>query len=424
VLSFHRLAEDRGWSEREIAVLRLTAELFTSVIRRRQAEQELAESQRRLVQSQKMEAVGTLAGGIAHDFNNQLTVMLGNARFVMGEVTDPELREVLGDLTRAAEHCAQLTRSLLAFSRRKPTTQSVVDVHRIVSDSVDLLRPLIPRSIEFVLSQPKTQGRVRADPVQLQQVLVNLAVNARDAMPDGGRLRIGVRSVLLPGDRARALGLPKPGAYAEIEVADTGSGMEPEVQRRVFEPFYTTKAPGGGTGLGLATAYGIVQESGGVIEIESVPGHGSTFRVLLPKVQDEESSPEAPEPGATDGVGGTVLVVEDEEAVRRMARRIFEGGGYRVLDAADGVGALEIFDRLGDEIALVAADIEMPRLGGIELARRLARREPAPAVLLFSASHAAPRQDLVANLRTAFVEKPFDEDSLLGAARDLLIRQV
>jgi PAS domain S-box-containing protein len=282
VLGFHCVRAQKRWPEHEISLLRLVAELFASVLRRAQAEAELARSQKQLLQAQKMEAVGTLAGGIAHDFNNQLTVMLGNARFVLRRVQDADLREALSDLQRAAEHCAQLTRSLLAFSRRSVASPQPVDVARAVADMRDLVRPLLPSSIAFETALDPDLDAVRADPVQLQQVLINLAVNARDAMPRGGSLCVSARSVPLSESAARSLGLAAGGRYVEISVADTGEGMDEAIQARIFEPFFTTKGTGAGTGLGLATAYGIVKECGGAIAVESRPGLGSTFRVLLP----------------------------------------------------------------------------------------------------------------------------------------------
>jgi PAS domain S-box-containing protein len=292
-LGFESVDRRKSWKPESITLLRLVGEIFVTALRRKNTEENLRESQLQLMQAQKMEAVGTLAGGIAHDFNNQLTVMLGNARYVMRQVEDDvDVKDALNDLTRAAEHCAQLTRSLLAFSRRDAVSPRPLDVNTVVAEVEELLRPLIPSSIDFEIAPPAGGGWVKADSTQLQQVLVNLAINARDAMPDGGSLVISTRNRSVDADSAARLGVPGAGAYVEIGVMDTGRGIDEVTQKRIFEPFFTTKPLGEGTGLGLATAYGIVTESGGAIEVDSALDSGTTFRVLLPS-----SSGPAPDDG-------------------------------------------------------------------------------------------------------------------------------
>ena len=371
-----------------------------------------------------MEAVGTLAGGIAHDFNNQLTVMLANARYVMRQVEgDEDLNRALEDLNRAAEHCAQLTRSLLAFSRRTPDSPRSLDVGSVVAGAEELLRPLIPSSIDFAVDIRASQALVIADPTQLQQVLVNLVVNARDAMPEGGRLTL--RAEIRPVDRAEArrLGLAMPGPYVEFIVCDTGTGMDEPVRARVFEPFFTTKPVGQGTGLGLATAYGIVQQCGGAIGVESEPGCGSTFRVLLPQSLEfaagREGGPAARPPRGS----GTVLLAEDEPGVRRLLARMLRAGGYEVLEAPNGVDALRLGRQNADRLAALVTDVDMPAIGGVELARRLARRWPELPVLFISGTVADPLApgDLDAPAeRSQFLAKPFTEHALLEALHELL----
>jgi len=424
VLSFHREREQKSWSEREITLLRVVADLFASALRRKRAETSLEESQQRLLQAQKMEAVGTLAGGIAHDFNNQLTVMLANARYVMRQIEgDEDLNRALEDLSRAAEHCAQLTRSLLAFARRTPDSPRSLAVGSVVAGAEELLRPLIPSSIDFAVDVQASQALVIADPTQLQQVLVNLVVNARDAMPEGGRLTL--RAEVRPLDRAEAqcLGLAMPGPYVEFIVCDTGVGMDERVGARVFEPFFTTKPMGEGTGLGLATAYGIVQQCGGAIGLESEPGRGSTFRVLLPESLELAAGREGgPEPRPPRG-SGTVLLAEDEPGVRRLVARMLRTGGYEVLEAPNGADALRLGRQNADQLAALVTDVDMPAIGGVELARRLARRWPELPVLFISGTVADPLVpgDLDAPAeRSQFLSKPFTERSLLEALHELL----
>jgi PAS domain S-box-containing protein len=424
VLSFHREREAKCWSEREVTLLRVVADLFASALRRKRAETSLEESQRRLLQAQKMEAVGTLAGGIAHDFNNQLTVMLANARYVMRRAEgDEDLNRALEDLNRAAEHCAQLTRSLLAFARRTPDSPCSLDVDSVVAGAEELLRPLIPSSIDFEVDIRASQALVIADPTQLQQVLVNLVVNARDAMPEGGRLTLRAEIRRVDRDEARSLGLVMPGSYVEFIVRDTGTGMDEPVRVRVFEPFFTTKPVGQGTGLGLATAYGIVQQCGGAIGVESEPGCGSTFRVLLPQSLEiaagREGGPASPPPRGF----GTVLLAEDEPGVRRLLARMLRAGGYEVLEAPNGVDALRLGRQNADRLAALVTDVDMPAIGGVDLARRLARREQELPVLFISGAGADPLApgDLADPAgRVQLLAKPFTEQALLEALHGLL----
>jgi PAS domain S-box-containing protein len=377
---------------------------------RKEADAHREQLQSELLQAQKMEAVGQLAGGIAHDFNNHLTVILGFAEQLAEELGEQtRARSMVEDMTEAAERSAALTRKLLAFSRRQVVQPRIVDVNRLIRDLEPMLRRLIGEDIEMRLDLARDLGRVLADPAQLEQVVVNLAVNARDAMPHGGAITIATRSHAAPGRGGLA-----------IEVSDTGTGMDEATLARVFEPFFTTKPEGHGTGLGLSTVYGISRQLGGEVSALSRPGHGSCFELRLSLAEGEEavSDTSAAESALTGSE--TVLVVDDSELVRRFVRKAFESRGYRVLEAADGHEALGVVDtRPGVE--LVIADVIMPRLGGVELARELAGRPEAPAVLLMSGYAEAAldgRTELPGAAR--FLQKPFGAHELLGAARDVL----
>jgi signal transduction histidine kinase/ActR/RegA family two-component response regulator len=422
VLGLHWIRQRAGWSDGDLAVLQLMAGLFVGALRRKRAELRLEASQQQLSQAQKMEALGTLAGGIAHDFNNQLTVMLANARYAMRRLpADDEVASALADLHRAAQHCAQLTRGLLAFSRRTPASPRPLEVSAVVEEMEALLRPLIPSSIELKIVDRHAGARIVADPVQLQQVIVNLVVNARDAMPDGGRLTLSVSTRAVAGDEAAALGL-RPGPHVELAVEDSGVGIEPGVRERIFEPFFTTKEPGKGTGLGLATCYGIVQECRGAIAVESEPGHGAVFRVLLPESSSRAAEQDAPGAPAAPRGRGAVLVVEDEAGVRRALARALREGGYRVVEAVDGGEALELAAR--ERFDALVTDVDMPRLGGVDLARRLATdRAPLPVLFVSGTAVEALQSPRGPVPRCRFLGKPFSDAALLDALHGLLVER-
>ncbi|HSU17385.1 PAS domain S-box protein [Longimicrobium sp.] len=372
--------------------------------------------QAQLRQAQKMEAVGRLAGGIAHDFNNLLTAIKGNAGLLLGDLPAASpWREEVEEIDRASQRASDLTRQLLAFSRRQVLQPRVVDLNAVIADTRRMLRRLIEEDVEIDVALDPGAGRVEADPGQVEQVVLNLAVNARDAMPGGGRLAISTSAASVPQEPRT--GWPyyvAPGDYVRLDVRDSGMGMEPDILAHLFEPFFTTKPAGKGTGLGLSTVYGIVKQSGGYVWAESQVGAGSRFVVLLPRVPDAGAAPApAPEAAPGRGCGATVLLVEDEDSVRSLARRVLARAGYQVLEAPDGERALEVAGAHAGAIDLLLTDVVMPGGGGRKLADAMGRVRPATRVLYMSgypgdaiAEHGlAPEVDLL--------PKPFSPDTLL-----------
>ncbi len=374
-----------------------------------------------LRQAQKMEAMGRLAGGVAHDFNNILTIITGRCQILMRrEAENAALRRELDLISSAADRAAALTRQLLIFSRKEVVNPRVLDLGALVANLEKMLGRLIGEHIELVIVQEPGPGHVKADPGQLEQVLMNLAVNARDAMPTGGRLTIATADVDEAHARRHAGAVPGP--YVMLAVTDTGCGIPPDILPRIFEPFFTTKGPEKGTGLGLATVYGIIKQSGGDISVESEPGKGTTFRILLPRVDEPVAAPESlgAHPGALRG-SETILCAEDEDEVRALAREILRINGYTVLEARHGRDALGIAGRHSGPIHLLLTDVVMPQMGGPALARQLLRDRPEIKVLYVSGytddevlSHG------VAQGSVAFLQKPFTAVALLREIREVL----
>jgi PAS domain S-box-containing protein len=378
------------------------------------------ELEERLRQAQKLEAVGQLAGGIAHDFNNLLTAIEGYAGLVDASLSADDLaRADLDRIRQASARAAALTRQLLAFSRRQTLEPEVVDPADVIDEILPLLSRLLGEHIVLSTRHTLDHGHVRADRTQLEQVIVNLAVNARDAMPSGGRLSIDTVGVTLTADRVAGEPERPAGAYVRITVADTGRGIEPAVQRRIFEPYFTTKEVGRGTGMGLATVYGIVRQSGGWISVESESGVGTTFRIDLPTVEEpvgeEGLAPQPPVPTAHPG-SETVLLVEDEDVIRAWLRRVLVGRGYSVIDASSGAVALGLVD--GDvPIDLVVTDMVMPGIQGDELVDRLRDTRPGlPAVVI--SGFTGDSFDTVTLFQ--LLQKPFDAETLLRAVREAI----
>jgi PAS domain S-box-containing protein len=378
-----------------------------------------------LRQAQKMQAVGQLAGGMAHDFNNLLMVMKGHTEILADRLgPNAPLRENVEQLEKAADRAAALTRQLLAFSRMQVLQPRVIDLNRVVSELIQMLPRLIGENIELVFQPTKNLGPVRADAGQIEQALLNLVVNARDAMPSGGRLTIETANVDLDESYGQRRVIVEPGPYIMLAVSDTGCGMDAETQSHIFEPFFTTKEPGKGTGLGLSMVYGIVKQSGGFIWVYSEPGHGATFKIYLPEVKErvEEKPVERTSSGPITG-SETILLVEDEESVRDLVRNFLRDNGYTVLEAADGEQAVEVARRHRGALHLLVTDVVMPKLSGRELATRLLPNHPEMKVLYISGytNDAVVRHGVLEG-DMAFLQKPFTLKDLARKLREVLDR--
>ncbi len=374
-------------------------------------------------QAQKMEAVGRLAGGVAHDFNNLLTAILGTTSLLLEDLgPDAPARLDVQEIEKAGKRAAVLTRQLLAFSRQQILDPHVVDVNALVVNLERMLHRLIGEHIELKTSLAPGLGAVRADPGQLEQAIVNLVVNARDAMPQGGLLTIETANTDLDSSYAETHVPAQPGAYVRLAITDTGTGMDAATRAHLFEPFFTTKPPGKGTGLGLATVYGIVKQSGGYIWAYSELGHGTTFKIYLPRVA-AAAEPREPSSGVAQSSRGseTVLVVEDQAEVRTLARRALERRGYAVLEAWNGQEALGIAERHPSPIHLLVTDVVMPGMNGRELGAHVARQRPDMKVLYVSGypDESVVRDGLV-EPGLAFLQKPFTQGTLARKVREVL----
>ena len=381
------------------------------------------ELEEQLRHSQKMEALGRLAGGVAHDFNNLMTAVTGYSDLALAKLEKGHpLRAGIEQIAKAGERAASLTRQLLVFSRRQVLQTGIVDLNAIVIETEKMIRRLVGENIEIVTSLDPELGPVEADEGQIQQVIMNLVINARDAMPEGGLLTIETRnnhSATVPDQMGGDSGEP---GFVRVSVADTGVGMDPEIQSRVFDPFFTTKEQGKGTGLGLATVHGVIEQSGGRVIIDSEPGCGSTFHVILPRAQGRAETDQvrtaSPRASANQE---TILLVEDEDAVREMTSEVLTLSGFKVIAAPDGQEALKISRSRGREVSLVLTDVVMPGLSGPELVRELRRERPGLKVLFISGY--TDKELWVGQLEeegTAFMSKPFKPAELTAAIRELL----
>lgn len=380
-----------------------------------------------LLQTQKMDAIGRLAGGVAHDFNNLLTIITSYSELALdavvpGSPVAGKIQEILS----AARRAAQLTRQLLAFSRKQVHSPRVAELNPVISGIVKTLHRLIGEDIELRFAPGDGLGRVRVDPIQIEQILMNLAANARDAMPQGGRLTIATSDIQLTDDYIQLKhALISPGWYVLVTVSDTGVGISPDHLAHVFEPFYTTKPSGQGTGLGLATVYGIVKQNNGFIWAYSELAMGTVFRFYLPCVTDREHPVDAPSEDLTSPAQGseTVLLVEDEDAVRRSTAEFLTQRGYTVLEARDGLDALAVVKDHGSTIHLVVTDVVMPNMSGGQLAQELERRRPEAAILFISGYPGKTVIDhKVLDFETNFLQKPFTLKELSGKIREVLSR--
>ena len=396
----------------------------TNITPRKQSEEIEARLQEQLRQLQKLESIGRLAGGVAHDFNNLLTSILGFIDLARrSQPSGSPAIELLEGATEAARRGATLTQQLLAFARKQIVHPTVVGIDQIIEGMTPMIRRLVGENLEVRLALAKTPDKVKVDVGSLEQVIMNLVVNARDAVVGTGRITLETGIVRLAADTAREHDTT-PGEHVFFAITDTGSGMSAEVAARAFEPFFTTKPVGKGTGLGLAMCEGIVRQAGGHITLDSEPGRGSTFRVFLPRAADEPSAPitRAP-PGSPARGRETLLLVEDEPLILRMTKRVLSELGYTVLTASDGIEALEVLGRHAGDVQLLITDVVMPKMSGRELAARMTALRPDIRVL-YSSGYAADAigDDGVIGDGINFLAKPYEPSRLADAVRDVLDR--
>ncbi len=400
-----------------------TLNVLRDITERKRVEEEMTSLQQQLRQSQKMEAIGKLAGGIAHDFNNLLTIIKGYTQFSLMESQESSsLKGNLEEILRAADHASNLTRQILAFSRRQIMEFKVLDLNMILQNLEKMLRRVIGEDIELLFLQTKNLGRVRVDPGQMEQVLINLAVNARDAMPKGGKLIIETCNVELDEEYARAHVAVSPGSYVMLSVSDNGEGMTPEVKEQVFEPFFTTKGKGKGTGLGLSTVYGIVKQSGGNIWVYSELGKGTTFKIYLPRVDEpvEEPGKRVIREGMPQG-SETVLVVEDNEEVRTFAVLVLKRQGYKTLEASNGDEALHLCEGMKESIHLILTDVVMPGMNGCQLVEHLRQGcRDLKALYMSGYTDNAVIHHGVLEKGMDYIQKPFTIEALSRKVREVL----
>jgi signal transduction histidine kinase len=404
----------------ELSELTRAFDGMRGTLKRNTTQREQLEGQLRQVQ--KMEALGRMAGGVAHDFNNLLTVIRGHSDLLLDRLQPEEpLYRSCQQIRKTSDRAASLTRQMLAFSRMQVLQPKVLDLNELIADMGKLLRRLVREDIEFSLRLGDSLGRIKADPSQLEQVLLNLTVNASDAMPLGGKLTIETQNLFVDGENAHFHSSVDHGDYVLLAVSDTGHGMDAATKAHIFEPFFTTKEPGKGTGLGLATVYGIVKQSGGFIHVDSTPGRGTRFTVYLPQTFEQpDVVPQLPEIRETVVGRKTVLVVEDEREVRELACEFLKVAGYSVLTAEDGLEALDIANRLGKSIDVVLTDIVMPKMRGPALAKRLKSLLPQVKFIYMTGylEQSAPGDDFLQD--AYFLQKPFSRETIVSQVGESL----
>ena len=404
----------------ELSELTRAFDGMRDTLERNETQREQLEGQLR--QAQKMEALGRMAGGVAHDFNNLLTVIRGHSDLLLDRLQpDEPLYRSCQQIRKTSDRAASLTRQMLAFSRMQVLQPKVLDLNELIADMGKLLRRLVREDIEFSLRLGDSLGRIKADPSQIEQVLLNLTVNASDAMPLGGKLTVETQNLVVDHGNAHFHSSVERGDFVVITVSDTGHGMDAATKARIFEPFFTTKEPGKGTGLGLATVYGIVKQSGGFIHVDSTPGSGARFKIYLPhSIEPLEVAPQLSELRETIVGRKTVLVVEDEREVRELACEFLKSAGYSVLTAEDGLEALEIAKGFGKSIHVVLTDIVMPRMRGPALAKRLKTLLPHLKIVYMTGylEQAAPDDDFLQD--AFFLQKPFSRETVVGQVSESL----
>jgi two-component system, cell cycle sensor histidine kinase and response regulator CckA len=378
-----------------------------------------------LRQSQKMDAIGRLSGGVAHDFNNLLGVIIGYAEILQEHIPESDsMRAPVDQIIKAGNRASSLTKQLLAFSRQQVMEPKILLLNAVVSDTEKMLRRLIGEDIELIASLDPTLGKIRADQGQIEQVIMNLVVNARDAMPEGGRLVIETANFEIDDNFARRYAYPVlPGGYVRLTVSDNGTGMDTATQQRIFEPFFTTKEKGKGTGLGLSLVYGVVKQSGGYIDVVSARGKGTTFNIYLPRVVQSAAETKTIAPEHPEELRGTetILLAEDEDTLRALTRHLLELYGYRVLEACDGNQALRLSEQTTDEIHLLLTDVVMPGISGRILADQLKQKRP-DVKIVFMSGYTGQRvgEKEILEPGSAFLQKPFTRDSLARKVREAL----
>ncbi|MGA1864932.1 MAG: PAS domain S-box protein, partial [bacterium] len=392
------------------------------ITERKETEQALLKSEERLLQAQKMDAIGRLAGGIAHDFNNLLTVITGNSDLLLHELDPNDLRRNdIVEIFKAGERATELTRQLLAFSRRQMLQPKVLDLNAVVTETEKMLRRIIGEDIKLVTINEPATGRVKADHGQIVQIIINLAVNARDAMPTGGTLTIKIEDVILDEEASKLIPESRSGNFVCLSFEDTGFGMDKNTLNQIFEPFFSTKGPGKGTGLGLSTVYGIIKQHNGFVNVYSEPDHGSIFKVYLPalSVKQENKSKDLFLLDEFKGNGEKILLVEDEEGVRKFAKKALIKNGYKVMEAANAQEALELFEKESGNFELVLSDVVLPDQDGIHLADQLTTKNNRLIVVLSSGySDQKSQWPLICERNFKFIKKPYTTLLLLQAVKD------